>query len=183
MLSIAKELKKKNIAEYLIFMWQIEDLIRANNFDLDLIKKTLISPQNLSEEDEESELKWFEELIDMMLAEGIKEYGHLQLNQNVIINLTDLHHQLISCTKYPFYNTSYYKALPIIVELRAKNADQTSSEIEVCFNALYGVMLLRLQRKEVTTDTEKAIKVVAGFMATLADYYEKDRVGELKFED
>ncbi|MBR2242341.1 MAG: DUF4924 family protein, partial [Prevotella sp.] len=26
---IAKELRKKNIAEYLLYMWQVEDLLRA----------------------------------------------------------------------------------------------------------------------------------------------------------
>ena len=28
---IARQLKEKNIAEYLIYMWQEEDLIRANH--------------------------------------------------------------------------------------------------------------------------------------------------------
>ena len=30
---IAQQLKERNIAEYLIYMWQIEDLIRANGCD------------------------------------------------------------------------------------------------------------------------------------------------------
>lgn len=183
MLNIARELKKKNIAEYLIFMWQIEDLIRAHNFNIQSIEKQLIQPQNLKQEDSEAELKWFQELIDMMYAEGIKDHGHLQINQNIIINLSDLHLQLISCTKYPFYNTAYYKVLPFIVELRAKNENKILSEIEICFNALYGVMLLRLQQKEVNADTQKAVKTIADFVATLASHYKKDKAGELKFED
>lgn len=32
---IAKKLKEQNIAEYLIYMWQVEDLIRANGCDID----------------------------------------------------------------------------------------------------------------------------------------------------
>ncbi len=32
---IADRLKEKNIAEYLIYMWQVEDLLRANNCDID----------------------------------------------------------------------------------------------------------------------------------------------------
>lgn len=183
MLNIARELKKKNIAEYLIFMWQIEDLIRAQNFDIQNIEKHLIQPQNLKQEDKELEIEWFQELIDMMYAEGIKDIGHLQINQNIIINLNDLHLQLISCTKYPFYNAAYYKVLPFIVELRSKHENEAISEIEICFNALYGVMLLRLQQKEVSTDTEKAVKAIADFIAILANHYEKDKAGELKLED
>ena len=31
---ISKQLKENNIAEYLIYMWQVEDMIRANGCDL-----------------------------------------------------------------------------------------------------------------------------------------------------
>ena len=36
---VSKQLKEKNIAEYLIYMWQIEDLIRANGCDIGKDKK------------------------------------------------------------------------------------------------------------------------------------------------
>ena len=35
---ISQQLKKQNIAEYLLYMWQIEDLIRANRFDMESIR-------------------------------------------------------------------------------------------------------------------------------------------------
>lgn len=182
MFKIAKKLKQKNIAEYLIYMWQIEDMIRAYSLDIDLIEKELINPSVVSLEEQEEEKQWYKELVEMMYSEGVKEKGHLQINQNTIIILTDLHNELISCTKYPFYNTSYYKALPFIVELRAINKDEKKSDIEICFDALYGVMLLRLQKKEITPDTEKAVNAISGFIATLALYFEKDKAGELKFD-
>ena len=37
---ISQQLKKQNIAEYLLYMWQVEDLIRANNFDMEKIRET-----------------------------------------------------------------------------------------------------------------------------------------------
>ena len=40
---IAKELKDKNICEYLLYMWQIEDTIRAYQLDLDRIKAEYVS--------------------------------------------------------------------------------------------------------------------------------------------
>jgi len=39
---IAKEKRKNNIAEYILYMWQIEDMLRAYNFRLDNIEKELI---------------------------------------------------------------------------------------------------------------------------------------------
>ena len=36
---IAQELRKKNIAEYLLYMWQVEDTIRAFGCSLQRIKQ------------------------------------------------------------------------------------------------------------------------------------------------
>ena len=35
---IAKQLKEKNIAEYLLYMWQVEDIIRAHSLNIDQLK-------------------------------------------------------------------------------------------------------------------------------------------------
>lgn len=76
--------------------------------------------------------------------------GHLQINRNVILNLTELHGELLASTKYPFYNAAYFKALPFIVELRQKSGRKEEPEVDTCFEALYGVLLLRLQKKEIS---------------------------------
>ena len=178
---IAQSLKEKNIAEYLIYMWQVEDLIRANGCDIDKLEANVI---NRFPEDERPALeKWYGNLCDMMRAEGVTEKGHLQINCNVILNLTELHGALLASTKYPFYNAAYFKALPFIVELRQRNGHKDEPELETCFEALYGVLLLRLQKKEVSPGTAKAMEAVSGFLSMLANYYEKDRKGELKLED
>ena len=40
---IAKKLKKENICEYLLYMWQVEDLIRAFGLNIDLLNERIIS--------------------------------------------------------------------------------------------------------------------------------------------
>ena len=40
---IARQKRKENIAEYLLYMWQVEDLIRANKFDMDSINRTVFA--------------------------------------------------------------------------------------------------------------------------------------------
>lgn len=40
---IAQELRRKSIAEYLLYMWQIEDTIRAMGCSLPLIRKAYIN--------------------------------------------------------------------------------------------------------------------------------------------
>ena len=72
--------------------------------------------------------------------------------------------------------------LPFIVELRQRG-DKDLNEIETCLDALYGVMMLRLQKKKITPETERAIKEITVFIGLLSDYYIKDRTEGLKFDD
>ena len=81
---VSRQLKEKNIAEYLIYMWQIEDLIRANGCDMEKIKSTIIAPYPLTEEQKAELTQWYMDLIEMMRHEGIMEKGHLQINKNII---------------------------------------------------------------------------------------------------
>lgn len=180
-MNIAKQLKEKNIAEYLIYMWQVEDLIRAMGCDIDMIREKLIS--TFPEAERPALDEWYANLVEMMRAEGVKEQGHLQINRNVIQNLTELHGELLASTKYPFYNAAYFKALPFIVELRRKNGHQEESELETCFEALYGILLLRLQHKEITPETDTAMKAISSFISLLANYYEKEKKGELELNE
>lgn len=179
---ISQQLKQQNIAEYLLYMWQVEDLIRANQFDMERIRKNVVDPYPIPDEQKAELARWYEDLINMMHDEGVMEHGHLQINKNVIVWLTDLHLQLLRSPKFPYYSAAYYKALPFIVELRAKGADREAPEIETCFDAMYGVLLLKLQKKEVSEETQKAIKVISDLLAILAGYYIKDKKGELELE-
>ena len=56
---------------------------------------------------------------------------------------------------------------------REHKTDSTG-ELETCFNALYGVMLLRLQGKEISHDTQVAIAQISHFLGLLSAYYKKD---------
>lgn len=180
-MKIAQALKEKNIAEYLLYMWQVEDLIRANGCDIDRLKANVIS--RFPEEERPALEEWYANLCNMMRAEEVTERGHLQINCNVILNLTELHGALLASTKYPFYNAAYFKALPFIVELRQRNGHKEEPELETCFEALYGVLLLRLQKKEISAGTAKAMEAISSFVSLLANYYDKDRKGELKLDD
>lgn len=172
--------KKENIAEYLLYMWQIEDLIRANNLDIDKIQTTIIDQYKDLSEDQRKEMReWYESLIDMMRREGVVDRGHLQINKNVIIQLEDLHRQLMADQKFASYSAQFYHTLPIIVELRAKAGENKSGELETCFNALYGILLLRLQGKEITEETKQATAQISKFLAVLSMYYKKDYNNEL----
>ena len=179
---IASQKRKENIAEYLIYMWHIEDLIRANDFDIDKIRKNVIDRFSLNDAQKREMEEWYESLIDMMRREDVAKTGHLQLNRNVIIDLEDLHRRLMADPKFASYNVQFYHTLPFIVELRAKAGENKTGEIETCFNALYGVLMLKLQGKEISQETLDAVAQISKFLALLSHYYKKDYNNEL-FKD
>ena len=199
---IAKELRKKSIAEYLLYMWQIEDIIRAYQCSLTKIRREYIDKFDYTDVQKDEEEDWFGDLIRMMNQEGCRESGHLQINKVVMQSLNELHAQLLASSKFPFYSAEYYRVLPFIVELRGKTkkvgdrmarknepnlkeiaANLGHSEIETCFDLLYGVMMLRLQKKEISHETEVALKEITTLIGMLSDYYLKDKTEGLQFED
>lgn len=181
---IAQNKRKENIAEYLLYMWQVEDIMRAYALDINKIKASVIDRYDVDDNTRKAITDWWEGLIMMMQHEGKKETGHLQINKNVLIRLTDLHNELMQSPKYPEYGAEFYKTLPYIVELRSKTPqEQQVGELETCFNALYGTLLLKLQGKEVSKDTQVAITQISHFIGTLAAYYKKNEESPLFTED
>ncbi len=178
---IAQELRKKNIAEYLLYMWQVEDTIRAFDCSLARIRREYIDRFEYNEEQKEEETDWYGNLIRMMNSEGCRQQGHLQINKVTLQMMSELHQQLLSSSKFPFYNAEYYKVLPFIVELRNRGANKEEGEVETCLNLLYGVMMLRLQKKEISPNTQHALKEVSTFVGMLSDYYKKDKEEPLEF--
>lgn len=176
---IASQKRKENIAEYLLYMWQIEDIIRANDLDISKIEKNVIDRYQLSPEQKREMTEWYESLIDMMRRENVQKKGHLQLSKNVIIQLVDLHRALLKDPRFPEYTAQFYKTLPYIVELRAKSGDDKPGEIETCFNALYGMLMMRLQNKEISTDTQNAVYQITQFIKMLAKNFHLDEDDKL----
>lgn len=179
---ISQQLRKKSIAEYVLYMWQVEDLIRAYGCSLSRIKNEYVSQFSDYTDEQRSELvDWYGDLIRMINQEGKREKGHLQINQIVVQDVSDLHAQLLQSSKFPFYNAEYYKVLPFIVEIRNRGSKDVG-EIETCLNALYGTMMLRLQKKPISPETAHAVKEITTFIGMLSDYYIKDRTEGLEFD-
>lgn len=73
--------------------------------------------------------------------------------------------------------------MPYIVELRSKSGDDRKDEIETCFNALYGMLMLRLQKREVSAETMDAINKISSFIALLSRYFHLDEAEQLFKDD
>lgn len=172
---IAREKRRENIAEYLLYLWQVEDLLRACNMDIDLVDRAVVSRFDVDDETRHQIREWYDGFIEMMKHEHVVARGHMQVCKNVLIRLNDLHRQLLRSDKYPEYGAEYYRTLPLIVELRGKQPEgERHDELETCFDLLYGVLMLKLQDKPVSEGTLQAMRQVSRFIGMLAAFYRKD---------
>lgn len=176
---IASQKRKENIAEYILYMWQVEDMIRANDCDIDKIKKNVIDRFALDDAQRREMTQWYESLVDMMRREDVTHAGHLQINRNILNQLVQLHQALLADPEFPEYTAEFYRTLPYIVELRSKAGDSKVGEIETCFTALYGMLMMRLQKKDIGPDTRDALAQISRFIALLAKNFHLDEADKL----
>ena len=179
---IANKLRTTNRAEYILYMWQVEDIVRAAHCDIDSLKEGYLSQFQLDEAVRNETEKWYADICEMMRSEGVVESGHLQIVKNAVIGLDELHSQLLASEKFPYYRGMYHRVLPYIVELRRKKGnDKDISEIETCLECLYGVLMLKLQKREIHEETAKAVKEISTLLGQLSDYYLKDKEKPIEF--
>lgn len=177
---IAQEKEKSNIAEYILYMWQIEDIIRSNNFDLIQINETVIKKFNASIE-VQSEMKlWYQNLIEQMMKEGIADKNHLSNTMTYVEELNNLHNSLLTTIQDTEYQACYIKAKGNISNFIIKSGGEAKNEIHACFVALYGYLLLKLKMTDISEATKDAMITFSTLLATLVNRYNKLKKGELK---
>ena len=177
---IAQEKRKSNIAEYVLYMWQVEDLIRAYHFNMDLIEEHIISRFKQPEKTRQEIRNWYANIIVMMHEEGIREKGHLSMVQGVVSQMNDLHHKLLHQNNDGQYLSLFNQAKLNISELKSKLPDTNTNDIETCFDGLYGLLLLRLKGLEINRETETAMETFSHLLAMLALRFKQIEEGELE---
>ncbi len=142
--------KKDNIAEYILYLWQMEDYLRA-------------FPQNADATQE------LHELNEMMHREGIIDGGHLALANNALAELMDLHVSLLD--EDARYRAAIIRLQPSLNLLKAKTDRPTMSDIEACLVLLYQIMLLKLQKKEISDETASVQTLATQVLTFLSRTY------------
>jgi hypothetical protein len=145
-------LKKNNIAEYILHLWQIEDYLRA-------------FPQQAEANQELCDLN------AMMHQENIMEGGHLQLAKNALDELEDLHNDLLD--QEATYRSAIIQISPSLNILKSKTDCPTMSDIEACLVLLYQIMLLKLQKRPISSETEQVQKQATQILQYLSKTYKE----------
>ena len=166
---IARELRKTNIAEYILYMWQVEDLLRACAFDPEKIEAQLVRRFNADEKTSADLAAWYNNLAVVMEKEHIQEKGHLQVLINLINDLNEFHLKLLEVQNDQEYIRLYRLNELAIAGFRQKSEAQ--NEIEACLNALYGIMVLKLKKAELSESTLESAKGFGQLIGHLSARY------------
>jgi len=180
---ISQELRKTNIAEYVLYMWQTEDQIRAFGIDIEQIKSKIVENYQVDDELKKQIEEWYSNIIQMMELEGIEKQGHLQVIKNIVSDIDDLHLRLLAMSSEYKYQKAYADALPHITLLKGKINNAEMSDVDVCLHGLYGILLLRIKKIKITEDTNNSVNVIKEMISLLAARYnEREKSPERFYE-
>jgi hypothetical protein len=170
MKSIAEKKRQQNIAEYIIYMYQMEDLIRAYNFVLADIEQYVVSHYPVDASEKSDTLDWFGLLAHQMQTEGIEAYGHLTSLRVLVDTLAKLHWSLLKTDSAYFHR--YQQAKPYILQLMLEDgATLISHEVQLFFNAVYGRLLARLHGREIPSSVLEATEAFGDILSYLSAVY------------
>jgi hypothetical protein len=177
---IAREKRRTNIVEYILYMYQVEDTIRACEFNMDLIEQRVIAQFQVTEKVKQDIRNWYSDLMVIMYQEGVKDTGHISMLTSLSNDLYSLHYKLIHEIQDNKYLEQYAWAMPNIRAFESRIGKTPKHEIDTCLTAMYALLLLRLQKKKVSRETMEAMQTFSNLLALLGNWYRKMEEGKLE---
>ena len=178
---VAQQKRNENIAEYILYLYQIEDLIRAFQFNVSNIETKLVSQYQVEDKKRQEISDWYKNLVVMMEKEQIQEKGHFQFLINLINDLNELHLKLMDSGIDKAYVNEFKSISGLITELNVKG-NTIKNDVQTSLDAVYGFLLLRMQKKEITEETTEAIKRISNWLGNLSKMFKDFESGDLEFE-
>ncbi|MBO7572445.1 MAG: DUF4924 family protein [Bacteroidales bacterium] len=168
---IAELKKKENIVEYILYIRQLMDIMRANNMDMQKIDELLVSKFEVSEKEKLKIHNWYKELIDKMKAENAEQHGDINEIKDLIAALNKIHQALLADKDEYRHHELYNWAKPNIDEYKKLSRSQSDNEIEICIDAMHALLLLKLQHKSISEETAQAMQTFGALLANIAEVY------------
>lgn len=177
----AQKKRKENIAEYILYLWQLEDLLRALQFSPEAIYSQLVDKYDIDDNDKQALFLWYVEITNLLREEGKEDQGHLDHTLHLIGSLQELSDQLLTVPAGEKYRELYGAVAPEIPMLRSKLEKRDISDIELFFRALYSVVLLRIKGKgdEDGIYVQDVMALISPLIAELASMFHLVERGEI----
>ena len=113
----------------------------------------------------------------MMHADDVMDGGHIQLAQIALKELELLSDDIM--TQEATYRAAMIRITPALNMLKARTDRPTMTNIEACLVLLYQIMLLRLQKREISAETQEVQQQATGILQYLSKtYYKQDELAD-----
>lgn len=165
---IAEQKRKENIVEYIIYIRQVQDIIRLAKFDINKIDELIIQKFTVSEKIKEKIRHWYSDLIILMKDESCEAEGDFKFISKLISDIENLSKELFHTEESIKHSELYRWAQPNIDEFRKLSNSPESSDTMVCINALHSLLLLRIKKQPVSDETMQAMQTFSNLLAHLA---------------
>jgi hypothetical protein len=179
-MQLAEQKKKSNIIEYLLLMYQMEDLVRSCQFNLETLVQQFIKPHISDDQLLNDYRNWYESIIRDLKIFKREKQGHTSAVYEIQMELFYLHNSLLTVTPNEVYIQIYSVVQPLINEFRDKTPMQLN-DVDLCIYALYMKLQLKLQGKVISQETENAFDGMRKLLASLAKAYHKMKAGDVAF--
>lgn len=181
---IALQKRRENIAEYILYLWQVEDLLRALQFSPEAIYSTLVARiEGADEQQKENIFNWYMQIVELLRKEGKEAQGHIDHTLHLVNDLHNLHLQLMKLPVGEHYRATYVRLAAELPRLRTIMDNDDMSDTELCFRALYAAMLYRIKGSGERA-IEDTLAVISPAIGELAAIHGKVERGEINlFED
>ncbi|MDD3859415.1 MAG: DUF4924 family protein [Bacteroidales bacterium] len=170
---IAQQKEKENIIEYILYLRQIQDIIRASDFNLDKIEDSIINRFKVSEKIKSNIRQWYSDFILDLKSEKKEKSGDIKRIEVVINKVNELHTSLINNPKEYKHVELYRWAKPYIEEFKSLSKQENSNDVKVCIDAMYSLLLLRIKGQDISEDTMQAMQTFSNLLAHLALKYKQ----------
>lgn len=174
---VARQKFNENIAEYLIYMYQIEDIIRAFSFDADKIVEVFVKPSLPDASFLNQYRDWYVDLIQQMTNQGCQKEGHIESLREIVMELVYLHNTLLTITNDAKYKNLVEAAQADLNEFRQRANMLNRHDVEVLIHAMYMKLQLKVRKQEISAETEEAMDKLRVQLAYISREYNRMKNG------
>jgi isoleucyl-tRNA synthetase len=178
---ISQKKQQENIAEYLIYMYQIEDIIRVFQFDLDKIIEVFVKPSLPDDSFLNQYRNWYMDFIKQLKTQRCEKEGHIESLREIVMELIYLHNTLISITNDEKYKSLVEAASSSLDEFKQKSNMAQRHDVEALLHAMYMKLQLKVRKQEISPETDEAMDKMRIQLAYLSREYHRMKSGTWNF--
>ena len=144
-------LQNENVAEYLLYIFQIEALIRTLDLDINRLETELLAPAFPDPTQLQYQLSWYNEIVLEMRQRGLQKEGHLDQVEEILLELIYLHNTLLTILNDEKYKGLCDHATEALQAFKTKSNMANRHDIEALLHAMFMKLQLKMKLTSISS--------------------------------